>query len=324
MAYRMEILAKARIEFNCTEVVARDRIWPESGKKTREYLRSKIVQESQNLLQCLMQLYPSEEVKLQMSNCQPLRDAEDIGDVIAWTLAFDTFCLSNAGNKDFNIQAAEKALLDTKMKGLDTPDYVKRFKRAVDDAKICGSLMTSERIVALFFRNLNTTSEAFHFYDVKYLNESDPLHAYLTQPLQNAVEHVNRFHQSTVLTLAARRKEGETANNNNNNNKPISSVSDLAKLMSAKSRNSNNNNNNPVLVSHQVLATFLKNKTGDVSKELSNSRKRTATAAATAVTATDTVPIVPSKKPKTEKPACFKFATPEGCKFGSRCRYQHA
>ncbi len=126
--------------FNCTEAQAKERIWPESGKNTREYYRATVVRESQNLIQCLMQLYQSEEVKLRMNNCQALREAESIGDVIVWTIAFDTFCLSNSGSKDFNIQAAEKVLQETKMRGIDTPYYIKRFKKAVDDALVCGIL----------------------------------------------------------------------------------------------------------------------------------------------------------------------------------------
>jgi hypothetical protein len=46
------------------------------------------------------------------------------------------------------------------------------------------------------------------------MNETDPLHAFLAQPLQNAVDYVNRFHQSTVLTVAARRRESDAIGNN--------------------------------------------------------------------------------------------------------------
>ena len=150
---------------------------------------------------------------------------------------------------------------------------------------------------------------------------------FFSQPLQNAVDYVTQFHETTVLTIAARNRERDASNNSNN--KPISSVSDLAKLMSVKGKN-NNNNNTSVVVSHQVLATFLKNKVENGNKELANSRKRkgdaAAAAAATAATAgvVPIVPDVPTKKVKYEKPPCFKFPTPEGCKYGSKCKFSHA
>ncbi len=56
--YRNELIAKTRTEFKCTGAQAKERIWPESGKKTREYYRATVVGESQNLTQCLLQLYP--------------------------------------------------------------------------------------------------------------------------------------------------------------------------------------------------------------------------------------------------------------------------
>lgn len=246
-------------------------------------------------------------------------DAEAIVDVIAWTKAFETFCVSNSGNRDVDVEAAEKALLSTKMKGIDTPDYVKRFKKAVEDALVCGSTMTNDRIVALFFRNLNTHEDVFHRFDTLYLSPLHPMNKFLSAPLQNAVDYVNDYHKSTVLPVAARKKEIESTtdtHSNNNSNHPINTVSDLAKLMNSRSKKKNDQ----VVVTHQVLATFLKNSAvpDNDKKGPSKSKKRSISEEPAA-----TVADVPDdrKKIKVEKKACYRFKAPGGCKFGSDCRY---
>ncbi len=111
------------------EDAALELLFPSSGKKTRDVKRANIEMQVQALLQSLMQLYPTEEVVLAMSLDEDLRAAQEVNDLIAWTIAFKKFCISNHGNKFFNVREAEQALKIVKMRGYDTPNYVKVFKK---------------------------------------------------------------------------------------------------------------------------------------------------------------------------------------------------
>ena len=143
------------------EDAALELLFPSTGHKARDHKRANIENQVQALIQCLMQLYPTEEVVLAMSLDEDLKSAQNVNDLIAWTVAFEKFCISNAGNKFFNVREAEQALKMVKMKGYDTPNYVRSFKQAAKEARICGSNQEEADVVAQFFLNLNQASDAF-------------------------------------------------------------------------------------------------------------------------------------------------------------------
>ncbi len=99
---------------------------------------------------------------LDMSKDKSLRDATNIGDLIAWENAFISFSLDNCGNADMNVKAAEDTLEAVKIKGLDLASYVKSFRTATENCRRCKSTYTEKRIVEIFIRNLNQMDEAFY------------------------------------------------------------------------------------------------------------------------------------------------------------------
>jgi hypothetical protein len=325
--YRKDLISTTEKEMKVSTAQAIKLLWPDTGKKSRETIRANIARESQAFLQCLMQLYPSSEVALKMSLCEPLNNAETIVDVIAWTVEFDVFCLSSQGSKEHDIAMAEKAVTDTKMKALETLLYVKRFKQAANDAVTCGSKWDNERYVSTFFRNLNQEEDAFHRHAYRYLDENDHLHRFLTEPLQKMYDYATQFHNTTILTSQARRKEMDSAslqsrNKNYNNGQAVTTLSDLSKAIENTNGKSKSNT---VTVSHQILATLVK-------KASNEETKRNAAAAAKKEEVlkkrniSDADDSAANKKVKTEtrvKKPCFKFAAPEGCNFGDKCRFAH-
>ena len=197
--YRAELIADIKVAYNLSEAEAIEKLFPASERKARDETRRDIFKQSQSLIQCMNQLWPSVEIKLQMSNDPEIKRATKIVDLIAWTHAFNAFCLSNCGNQTFNIKAAEQALEDTKMKGLDVAGYIKAFKVAAENVKICNSKMTEDQIVATFLRNLNQSPDAFPRYGTRHLDNMDALYSLLSRPLQASIDHVASYHKNVIL-----------------------------------------------------------------------------------------------------------------------------
>jgi hypothetical protein len=116
--YRRSLIDAAIIKFpECkdeTEIL--ELLFPKAGVQSRDRVRANIELQTQTVLQKMMQLYPSEEIALQMSLDDDLQAAMVCNDLIAWLIAFEKFCLSNEGNKSSNVAAAEDALKKTKLK----------------------------------------------------------------------------------------------------------------------------------------------------------------------------------------------------------------
>jgi hypothetical protein len=147
---------------NCSQEDAIDLLFPSSRRKSRENKRQLFATQSLQLLNNLNLLWPSDAMVLDMSKDKSLRDATNIGDLIAWENAFISFSLDNCGNADMNVKAAEDTLEAVKIKGLDLASYVKSFRTATENCRRCKSTYTEKRIVEIFIRNLNQMDEAFY------------------------------------------------------------------------------------------------------------------------------------------------------------------
>ena len=305
------------------EDAAVELLFPSSGLRTRDKKRASIEEQVQAMIQCLMQLWPTDEIQLSMSLDEDLKAAQYTNDLIAWTVAFEKFCISNAGNKFFNVREAEQALKSVKMKGYDTANYVRSFKTAAEGARICGSTQEEADVVAQFFLNLNQASDAFYRYEFRYLDTTDPLHAFITKPLQEALDHCMSFHNTTILTAQARKRAGPDRNTT------ISTVAELEKVLKA-----GGSKDNQISVSHAVLATLQKEikKRKSSDKEENERKKAKATAEAKAKAKAEAIAKAKSEEKDKEKDdpeskeekKCFRFNTKKGCHFGDSCKFSHS
>ena len=323
--YRRNLIDEAYKKFpECrdeSEVI--DLLFPKSGAQSRDRARANIEMQTQTVLQKLMQLYPSEEIALQMSQDEDLQAAMVCNDLIAWLIAFEKFCLSNEGNKSSNVAAAEDALKRTKMKGVETIDYIRRFKQAAADARTTGSIMDEESMVELFFNNLNHSFETFYRYNFKILDPNDTIYALRKQPLQASFDHVKSFHDLTILTTQAAARVGEDKIKNNNNN-TVKSVDELEKLLKQSGGGgSGGSKHNSVTVSHKVLATFMKRKSADLEESDKPTFEKKTKAKVGEAKSEDAAAKAEERKKLNKTKDCHRFKTESGCKFGDKCFFKH-
>ena len=325
VSYREEIISNTLINNSAVcegdEDAALELLFPSSGLKSRGIKRSLIENQAQSFLQCLMLLWPSEEVQLTMSLDEDLKTATERNDLIAWTLAFDKFCSSNSGNKYFNVRDAEAALKAIKMKGYDTPNYIKAYKQAASDARVCGSVQSEDDVVAQFFLNMNQATDAFFRYDYRHLDSLDAVAALVKKPLQSALDHAMEFHKTTILSAQARKRadnpQGQVA---------VTSTSELEKLASG-----GNNKGSLVTMPHAVMMTFFNNnknnkrprdnKPPDVKapnggKPADKNKKKK-------VGFEEKPPADAVGKEEKAQPKCFRFPTAKGCHYGDTCKFSH-
>ena len=311
---------EAEIELNRRKI---EKLFPEASKKSREMSRSNIEIQTQTVLQKMMQLYPSEEIALQMSQNEELQAAMSCNDLIAWLIAFEKFCLSNEGNKASNIAAAEDILKKCKMKGLETMDYIKRFKQAAADARTTGSIMDEESVVVLFFNNLNHSEDAFFRYHYKILNPDDSIYKLRGKPLQVSLDHATAFHNVTILTMQATARASEDKGKNNNNN-TVKSVDELERLLKQSvGGGSGGSKHNNVTVSHKVLATYMKRKSADLEESDKPTFEKKTKAKVGEAKSEDAAAKAEEKKKLNKTKDCHRFKTESGCKFGDKCFFKH-
>ena len=320
VSYRSEIIKRTLVDYKkvCEgdEDAAIELLFPSSGRKSREIKRSLIENQAQSFLQCLMLLWPSEEVQLSMSLDEDLKTATELNDLIAWTIAFDKFCTSNSGNKYFNIRDAEAALKAIKMKGYDTPNYIKAYKQAALDARVCGSVQSEQDVVAQFCLNLNQATDAFYRYEFRHLDSTDAVAALIEKPLQVALDHAMNFHKTTILSAQARKRlEIPQAQAS------VTSIAELEKLISTGAKKGSSVN-----VTHAVMATLLKNNKrprDNKSPDVKDGGKPGDKVSKKKVTIEEKPPADPAIKEEKKKLKCFRFPTAKGCKFGNDCIFSH-
>ncbi len=112
-------------------------LFPVENKKAREAARLEINSTSLALTQLLNLLWPSEDIRLLMVNDPDISAAVVNSDLIAWNTAFQSFCLSGSGNKEINIEIAEKKIEGLRMVSGETEAYIKAFKACAENLMLC-------------------------------------------------------------------------------------------------------------------------------------------------------------------------------------------
>jgi hypothetical protein len=282
-------------------------LFPESERVSREKFRANYSRQCTALLQLIMLLWPSSDVRVRMQQEDELIEAMDRNDLIRFVKAFNKFCLTSSGNKQINAERAEFTLENTRMSGLDLPKYVKAFKKAAFNVKSAGSLFDEYRIVSTFVRNLNHSADVFEGWYTDFLNKHKSTHVLSSQNLEFAIKYVEDHFTEVILPESERKKKASTT---------LASVKAVEQLLSSGGKGRGNNNNNKSLtMPYTVLATLL-------------GKRPTATAPVTKVAKqkVEKAQEVKVEKPKSAakvKKPCFKFASADGCTYGDKCRFSH-
>jgi hypothetical protein len=336
-AWRAQLIAETQNAYvECSKDKALELLFPHSSKKSREHKRSVFESQSLSLIQSLNMLWPSEALSLELSRDFAIKKATETVDLIAWINAFTAFCLNNSGNAELNAKAAEDTLEETRMKGGDLGGFVKAFKIAASNVKLCKSKLSESEIVGTFLRNLNQTEDFFSRFATRHLDQADSLHAYMSKPLEEVITYVESYHKTVILTALGRKKSNA-----------VTSVSDLKQLLG-----SNNSHNNSVNVPIPVLALYLKNNNNNnnnnnvtneankkrkAQKEQENARKKQTSEKSkegeeTASKSDKAIKVEEAKsesstkeeKKKNPKQVCYAFEKGEKCRFGARCYFRHS
>ena len=337
VAWRNQLISETQNAYvECSKDKALELLFPHSSKKSREHKRSVFESQSLSLIQSLNMLWPSEALSLELSRDIDIKKATETVDLIAWINAFTAFCLNNSGNAELNAKAAEDTLEETRMKGGDLAGYIKAFKIAASNVKLCKSKLSESEIVGTFLRNLNQSEDFFNRFSTRHLDPADSLHIYMSKPLEEVITYAESYHKTVILTALGRKKSNI-----------VNSVSDLKQLLG-----SNNANNNSVNVPLPVLALYLKNNntSGNSNNNNSNNNAKDANKKRKAqfdkddakkkqalekvkenqdtTGKTDKAVKVETEKSvaeakKNEKRICYVFEKGEKCKYGARCHFRH-
>jgi hypothetical protein len=296
-------------------------LFPESGRVTREKIRSKIDRDTRALLQLMSMSWPSVDIRTRMENDSELDDAYKRLDLIAWVRAFNKFCLNSSGNKQLNTVNAEKNLERIKMRGLDLPAYVKDFVKAADNLKAVESLWSDLRIVTLFVKNLNQAESVFNNIYRKFSDKHEPSFIMQAHKLSFAVIWIED-HFKTVIAPHVAEKRQEMTN--------LNTAKDIFQKVSQSSKKGHKESSEFVRVPMAVLATFIAEKRkadtdlAAATKRIKDATDKKDTAikknAANNSNKKDTTIKDPFKKPSAK---CFKHGTPTGCSYGDACRFSH-
>jgi hypothetical protein len=342
--WRAQLIAETQEAYvDCREDEALELLFPHSSKKSREHKRSVFESQSLSLIQSLNMLWPSEALSLELSRDSDIKKATETVDLIAWINAFTAFCLNNSGNAELNAKAAEDTLEETRMKGGDLAGYIKAFKIAAANVKLCKSKLSEAEIVGTFLRNLNQSEDFFNRFATRHLDPADSLHSYVNKPLEEGITYAESYHKTVILTALGRKKSNS-----------VNSVTDLKQLLE-----SNNANKNSVNVPLPVLALYLKNNNNSCNNTNTNNsnnatkdanKKRKAqydkedTRKKQAVEKvkenqgtsgkTDKAVKVDTEKSVADaengeakkyiKRICYAFEKGEKCRYGTRCHFRHS
>ena len=323
ISWRTQLIAETRVaNANCSQEEAIDLLFPSSGRKSRENKRQLFATQSLQLLNNLNLLWPSDAMVLDMSKDKSLRDATNIGDLIAWENAFISFSLDNCGNADMNVKAAEDTLEAGKMKGLDLASYVKSFRTATENCRRCKSTYTEKRIVEIFIRNLNQTDEAFYRFSTKILDSSDSLHSLTTSSLESAIAYVENYYKKVIIPERASNKLREGISGS------IQNVSELKSIIASSAEKGTDQISVPVTILAMMIKDHNNNNNNRVNNE-ARSKKRKAEAAkeeARKNAATETQAEVVDSTANTsvtKQRVCYKFEQTGECSYGDRCYFSH-
>ena len=320
-----EVQLADELELGMEERVAIEYLFPKAMSKSRADNRTRILQSAQALLGKAMLLWPEADVCSLMSTDIKLASAYENVDVIAWVNALKEFCLAGTGNIENNIRIAEESITSLKMEKSKFSEYVKDFRAAADNLSRCGSNFTQERIVSLFFKNLD--QEQFTQFYANFLDKNHYLHERKNGNLQEAVAAVYDYFNSVIRVLEDNASLGGNSSHSNH-----SGLTSINSVKGAKHLMNSCKGNEPVVVSHHVLATLLRGNSADSIKRKAesnlqtdikkkskpeNSKNHSKSGGSSSGTPN------PKAGASEKSGICFKWAENQKCSYGDSCRYSH-
>jgi hypothetical protein len=286
-------------------------LYPKATEKARADKRARLHQAAQALLGKAMFLWPAQDVRDLMSQDAKLTSAYETVDLIAFVNALKEFCLEGTGNVDNNIRVAEDYITKLKMGRNRFTAYVKEFKAAAENLTTCGSTFTQERIVTLFIKNLDQS--VFINFFVNFLDSRHSLNELKTKPLLKAITVVHEYYTQVIRVVEEDDGSSMSGISSGGGGGGGGGSPSPVKVNNAKSLKqvvASSNSGSDIVVSHAVLAAFVRS----ASKEKVGVKRKPDPAAVSA--AADATP--PAKKGK-----CFAIERGEVCRYGSSCKFLH-
>ena len=261
--YREELIRHVQlsddIEIQMEERHALEYLFPKASAKSRTDNRTKILSSAQALLGKAMLYWPESDVCALMSTDTKLLSAYEKIDLIAWVNDLKEFCLVGTGNIENNIRIAEESITALKMEKDKFTDYVKDFRAAADNLSRCGSNFTQERIVSLFFKNLD--QKQFNQFYANFLDKNHHLNERKNGNLQEAITAVYEYYNEVIRVM----EDNASLGGNSAGSNP-SSFNSASSVKGVKHYVNSNKTQEPVVVPHHVLATLIRGNNGDVNK----------------------------------------------------------
>jgi len=326
--YREELIAEAiseaqardnKIALSSVRSMALENLFPESDKVSRQKFRSRLASNTKALFQLMLMSWPSIDIQNRLMADNDILAAYTSQDLIAFKRAFNKFCLNASGSAEVSIVNAEKTIINIKMKGLDLPGYVIEYNRAAENLRAVGSLWSELRIVSNFIKNLNQDRNVFGSLSRDFSNKHHAAFAMQEMPLSGAIRWVEDYFKDVIMPEIAVKKEELLS---------LMSVKDVSKQLQQFSRRSSGGSKSAELtkVPMHVLATIMETKR-KAEEELDKERKKhkpqpngqpIKDKPKSGVAGT-----VPQGADPKLKVKCRLFTKPEGCKYGSKCKFSH-
>jgi len=198
-----ESLILDRINEGVDRAGAIELLFPENQKQARERTRQSINSSLQSLFGKIAYLWPRDDIQTLMQADAGLVKADLESDLLRWYQAFLKFCLTSSGNSEVNIKQAESKISNLRMKHDGYLEYAEAFKLASENLKMCKSTFTEERIVALYFENLDQSQDRFFRWHKDFLTVFHPLNSYRVRTLAEAMT-LTQQHYDQVIRATAR------------------------------------------------------------------------------------------------------------------------
>ena len=307
------------IEATSARMEAIGNLFPVDDKVSRQKFRSRLASNTKALFQLMLMSWPSIDIQNRLMADNDILAAYNSQDLIAFKRAFNKFCLNSSGSAEVSVQNAEKAIINTKMKALDLPGYVIEFSRAADNLRAVGSLWSEVRIVATFIKNLNSDRNVFGSLSRDFSNKHHAAFAMQEMPLSGAIRWVEDYFKDVIMPEIAVKKEELLS---------LMSVKDVSKQLQQFSRRSSGGSKSAELtkVPMHVLATIMETKR-KAEEELDKERKKHKPQPNGQPIKDKPKSGVPGAVPQGADPKlkvkCRLFTKPEGCKYGSKCKFSH-
>lgn len=335
--YRAQLIEEVQLadllEQDLDERIALEYLFPKATAKSRADNRTKMLSSAQALLGKAMLFWPEPDVISLMNIDAKLTSAYEKVDIIAWVNALKEFCLAGTGNIENNIRIAEESITALKMEKGKFTDYVKDFRAAADNLSRCGSNFTQERIVSLFFKNLD--QEQFVQFYANFLDKNHYLNERKNGSLQEAISAVYDYFNSVIRVMEDNASLGNSSQSSNH-----SGLTSVTSVKGLKHHVNTGKSQDSLVVPHHVLATLMRGNNADSFKRKADEAAGDHKKKAARLDITNSAGRENSKSSGKEKSKsvdfklksadkssapgiCFNWAKDQECKYGDACRYSH-